>query len=82
MSEEPIAEGTLATGTGDVSQSNLVALGGAVYRILSYQSYRMLFVEAENIETFERVLLTTAANQTGSPALPAAKKRRRSRNSR
>ena len=82
MSEEPIAEGTLATGTGDVSQSNLVALGGAVFRILSYQRDCMLFVEAENIETFEHVLLTIAANQTGSPVVSAAKKRRRNRESR
>ena len=83
MSEESIAEKVpVTTVTGEVGQGDLVAPGGAVFRILSHQNNRKLFVEAENIETFERVLLTTAANQICSPVVYAAKKRRRNRDSR
>ncbi len=75
-------ENQMTTSTKVVGPGDLVALDGSVYRILSYQGNGTLFVEAEDIETFERVLLTTAEILPWSPTTSTNKKRHRRRDRR
>ncbi|MBI5034074.1 MAG: hypothetical protein HZB51_26430 [Chloroflexi bacterium] len=80
MTDQLTVEGiSPADETGKIELGNLVALDGAVYRILSKRDFCKLFVEAENIETFECVILTTAAMPTGFPIRSATKKENRLR---
>ncbi len=80
MTDRPTLEGNSPTAEAkQMNLGNLVALEGAVYRILSRPSDCALFIEAENIETFERVILTTAAIPKGFPITSATQKRNRRR---
>ena len=64
------------------SPSDLVCRNGEIYRIVSYPGESSLLVEAENLETFERVLLTTADIPGDLTISLGGKRRRRARDGR